>query len=80
MATTYQTIINMTDKQVLIDAWTNPRTFDPSMASCRNGSMPPNDAYATENESVTSALAAYTATGHTAEDILSIETKTYEST
>ena len=87
MATTYQTIINfgktfrtMTDKQVLIDAWTNPRTFDPSMAICRNGSMPPNDAYATEAESVTSALAAYTATGHTAEEIISIETRACEST
>ena len=80
MATTYQTIINMTDKNVLIDAWTNPRTFDPSMAACRNGSMPPNDAYATENESVISALAAYTATGHTAEEIISIETRACEST
>ena len=70
MSTTYQTIINMTQDQL----------FDPSKASCRNGSMPPNDAYATESESVTSALAAYTATGHAAEDILSIETKTYEST
>ena len=70
MSTTYQTIINMTQDQF----------FDPSKAACRNGSMPPNDAYATESESVTSALAAYTATGHAAEDILSIETKTYEST
>jgi hypothetical protein len=93
MATTYQTIINMTDKQVLIDALTKdlrhygykyvavgPRTFDPSMAACRNGSMPPNDAYATEAESVASAIAAYTATGHTAEEILSIETRACEST
>ena len=70
MSTTYQTIINMTQDQF----------FDPSKAACRNGSMPPNDAYATESESVTSALAAYTATGHAAEDILSIETRTYEST
>ena len=80
MATTYQTIINMTDKNVLIDAWISPRTFDPSMAACRNGSMPPNDAYATEAESVASAIAAYTATGHTAEEILSIETRACEST
>ena len=74
MATTYQTIINMTDKQVFIDAWTNPRTFDPF------SQRPLPDAYATEAESVTSALAAYTATGHTAEEIISIETRACEST
>ena len=34
----------------------------------------------TEAESVTSALAAYTATGHTAEEIISIETRACEST
>ena len=70
MATTYQTIINMTDDKF----------FEPSKAACRNGSMPPNDAYATEAESVASAIAAYTATGHTAEEILSIETRACEST
>tara|TARA_R100000541_G_scaffold52195_1_gene59851 strand:- start:397 stop:585 length:189 start_codon:yes stop_codon:yes gene_type:complete len=33
----------------------------------------------TENESVEAVLAAYTVDGHNAEDILSIETRAYES-
>ena len=37
-------------------------------------------AKSTEAESVASAIAAYTATGHTAEEILSIETRACEST